>query len=569
MSKRTAIYARVSTTDQADQGYSLPSQLDSCRRYAERVGCTITAEFSEDVSGAIPVSNRPQGSQLTEMIKRRQIDAVIVHQVDRLSRDIVDLLVTVRSWLQSGIEVYAGDVGKIESELDIVLIIKGWQGSDERKKIRERSMRGKSAKAKAGKVVGTRPPYGYRHIRDVNGKVLNFELVEEEAQVIRMIFQWYVVGDEEGHRLAGNAIARRLSELHILTPGETRAGYHRRRESGMWQTDKVLKILSHEVYAGVWHYGMRIGNSINKRPSDEWIAVNVPPIVERPIWEAAQIQMQRNKEFAKRNAKHDYLLSGLINCGCGCALCGEYFSDHRYYSCSRRQNRHAGLEPRSCRANSVRADAIEADVWDSIVNLFADTPELERLLRIAQQEELLAIDPKRQELEAIEGMIIDTERDAAEVGQALKRATGIVSRALEQDMASINQRYAALSQHRDELQLEVSQVRLTDAAIDDAIRFAEDVRLGIENADFETKRRHLEILQVRTTVKDGRYYVNCLAGEWDGEIRKLPAAPSGWEAHWNKLNGNVVDDGIVTSSRLPGEDPPGCRFLAGRPPPVQ
>lgn len=44
---------------------------------------------------------------------------------------------TVRNWLRVGVEVYALDVGKIESELDIVLVIKGWQGSDERKKIRE------------------------------------------------------------------------------------------------------------------------------------------------------------------------------------------------------------------------------------------------------------------------------------------------------------------------------------------------------------------------------------------------------------------------------------------------
>lgn len=198
MIKKAAIYARVSTNDQADNGYSLPSQLDACRTYAERFDYVVVGEFREDQSGATPVAVRPQGRLLTEMIKTRKVDAIIVHQVDRLSRDIVDLLATVRNWLQTGVEVYALDVGKIESELDIVLVIKGWQGSDERKKIRERSMRGKRAKARAGRVVGTRPPYGYDHIRDENGKVVNFKIVEEQAKVVRLIYQWYLEGDESG-----------------------------------------------------------------------------------------------------------------------------------------------------------------------------------------------------------------------------------------------------------------------------------------------------------------------------------------------------------------------------------
>ena len=412
------------------------------------------------------------------MVKRRDVDAVIVHQVDRLSRDIVDLLVTVQSWLRAGIEIYAGDVGQIESENDIMLVIKGWQGGDERKKIRERSMRGKRAKALAGRVVGHRPPFGYKHARDKNGKVENFEIAEEEAQVVRLIYQWYVDGDEEGKRLSIAAIAKRLSEMKIPTPGERRAGYNRTRESGMWNVNEVLIVISDEVYAGVWRFGMRIGGSHNLRPPEEWITVNVPAIIDRTTWEAAQKQKSRNKAFAKRNAKHDYLLSGLLRCGeCGSSMCGGYFGEHCYYSCNRANNHHAGLE-KSCKARRIRADAIEVDIWDSVVNLFADTPELERLLRVAQEEELQTLDPKREELAAIEGMIVDAEHEATEIGQALKRAVGIVGKKLAQDMANVNQRYEALQKRQAELQAEVNFVRLTDVAIEDAIRYAEDVRVG-------------------------------------------------------------------------------------------
>ena len=524
MTKRAAIYARVSTDDQADKGYSLPSQLDGCRQYIDQLGYSVVAEFRDDHSGATPVADRAQGKRLTEMIKFREVDAVVVHQVDRLSRDIVDLLGTVRNWLRVGVEVYALDVGKIESELDIVLVIKGWQGSDERKKIRERSMRGKRAKARTGRVVGARPPYGYDHVRDENGKIVNFEPIEEEAQIVRLIFQWYVIGDETGNRLSAAKIAKRLSDLQIPTPGETNSGYRRVRKSGMWGPSAILDIIARETYAGIWRFGVRIGPTRNKRPKEEWIEIEVPALVERKIWDTAQEFREQNKQFSRRNAKHDYLLSGLIRCACGKAMSGEFFSNHRYYNCTWRNNHHPHLEERTCKGRSIRADAIEGDVWESVTSLFSNLDTLEKHLRIAQQEELAALNPKAEELDAVEAMIVQTESDAFEIGHALRRASGLVAKSLEQNMNEVNMRYDALCQRRVTLQTGLSVTRLTDSAIQDMIEFAQDVFVGIENADFQTKRRNLELLKIRIEINQGCFTINSLAGKISGEVRKLPIA---------------------------------------------
>ncbi len=546
MTKKAAIYARVSTDDQADKGYSLPSQLDGCRQYIDQLGYSIVAEFKEDNSGAIPVADRPQGKRLAEMVKFREVDAVVVHQVDRLSRDIVDLLATVRNWLRAGVEVYALDVGKIESELDIVLVIKGWQGSDERKKIRERSMRGKRAKARTGRVVGTRAPYGYDHIRDENGKVVNFTPLEEEAKIVQLIYQWYVYGDESGQRLSAGGVAKRLSEMRIPTPGETNSGYHRSRGSGMWHAYTVLSVIERETYAGIWRFGVRIGPTRNERPKEEWIEVEVPPLVDRETWEAAQELRGQNKLFSRRNKQHDYLLSGLIRCVCGRAMSGEFFSDHQYYTCTWRNNHHSHLEERTCWARSVRADAIEADVWDSIIDLFSNLEKLEKQLRIAQQEEVAALDPKLEELNAVEAMMVQTEADAVEIGQALKRATGLVAKSLEQNMTEVNQRYDALCKRQGTLQTELSVTQLTDDAIQGVIEFAQDVFVGKENADFQVKRRNLEILKVQVVVDQGRFTIYSSAGEISGEIRKLPKA-----TRWGGSGGgSTTNDGGVTNLRL-------------------
>ncbi len=126
--------------------------------------------------------------------------------------------------------------------------------------------------------------------------------------------------------------------------------------------------------------------------------------MDRQTWEAAQELRGQNKLFSRHNRQHDYLLSGLIRCVCGRAMSGEYFSDHHYYTCIWRNNHHSHLEERACRARSVCADAIEVDVWESILDLFGDLENLEEQLRIAQQEELAALDPKLEELNAVEAL---------------------------------------------------------------------------------------------------------------------------------------------------------------------
>ena len=86
MNQRAITYSRVSTTDQADRGYSLPSQQAFCRQYAERLGYGVVAELAKDASGAAAIAERPQGRQLDGMVRDRRAEAVIVYQVGRLSR---------------------------------------------------------------------------------------------------------------------------------------------------------------------------------------------------------------------------------------------------------------------------------------------------------------------------------------------------------------------------------------------------------------------------------------------------------------------------------------------------
>lgn len=515
MSKRAILYTRVST-DPQDKGYSPDTQLDACRRYAERLGYVIGAEMQDTFSGATPIAERPIGKALVAMLKRREANALIVYCVDRLSRDIVDLLASVRDWIRAGIEVHTCDIGRIQSELDIVLVIKGWQGSDEREKIRERTSRGRYGKAQAGKVVGNgKPPYGYQYVYETLGgrpKVAGLAIVEEEARIVRLVYRWYVYGDDDNAPLNANGIARRLSEMRVHTP-DKRKGM-RKRDPHFWDETRVIRILENEAYAGILRYGKQTGvnGKYGKRPVHETVPVSVPPIIDRELWDAAQERREYNKRMSKRNCKHEYLLRGLGKCGeCGYALAGDKIQTRSYYRCVQRATRFAGLEY-ICRAKKIRADVLEGKVWEYILELWSNKQRFKRVLRKAQKAELDSLQPKHDRLMTVLGLMADCEDEADATARAMKRVgEGIVWEKLDRDAEEIRQRHKELIKERDELRFALDSRQLTDERIKAALKQREDVVVGLKRPTFESKRRMLEFLRVVVTVKQGQAVIQSIA----------------------------------------------------------
>ena len=532
MSKRAVLYARVSTTDQKDAGYSLPSQFEAMRKYAAREGFEIAGEFQDDYSGATPIEFRPEGKKAYAMLQGGQADVIIAYTIDRFVRppedgDEWDMPILIRGLAKLGKEIHTVRRGKLNTNFADLLIalLDARKAGEERRDIRERSMRGKRAKAKTGKVVGYRAPYGYRTIRDANGKVVTLEIDETTARIVRLIYKWYVDGDENGKALATRAIAQRLSEMGIPAPGELQRGYkHRKRGKTMWGQNTVIQILEREAYAGVWYFGLYEktgkGNTYKKGNGENAIAVNVPAIIDRETWERAQARREYNAKMSMRNCKHDYLLRGMIRCGvCGLAMTGHFVNNppNLYYQCGQCYARNR-LEPR-CSARMVRADAIEPDVWQEIEELFQDIDRLWSDLKAAQQNEEDKLKPVREKLETVEEFIKHAEGELDEIAMALRAARGRVVARFEKQQDEVNAQLDSLFKQREELIAELGARKLTDSSIESIIQFARDVRAGIDGADFAAKRRILESLGVEVKVKEGRYFIKCVIAETEGEIR--------------------------------------------------
>lgn len=498
MSKRAAIYARVSTDDQADRGYSLPVQLEACRAYVERLGYTVTEEIREDYSGATPITERPQGAVLADLVKRRAVDAVIVYRVDRLSRDLIDLLVTVRAWLGAGIELHAGDIGKVEHENDIILVLRGWQGGDERKKIIERTNGGRWRKAREGKAVGAgTPPYGYTY---QDGELT---IKEPEAGVVRLIYRLYTEGDENGKHLGAWEIARHLAGAGIPTPSESK-GLKVRRKRGpcQWDATSVYNILKADTYCGVLRYGKNIGNRGRggKRPEAEHITREIPAIVSRETWQAAQEQREHNRITERHKTRFTYTLRGMVRCGCGFA----FVATNKRYRCSKYTYRGG-----PCGEPSVSAPLLDGLVYEYMMGLIHDSTTFEESLRRAQAEEIKALEPKRDELDSINTLIEQAEEEAEQTVQVLKAARGIVLQKAQRDVDEINARYDTLCQRRENLLSDLRERTLTDETITDLLTFRETVEAGLTDPTPEDLQQWYRILRVQVLIKERKAIITC------------------------------------------------------------
>jgi len=517
--KRAAIYARVSTEDQG-RGYSLPTQLEACRRYAQERGFVIVGEFAEEFSGA--TLDRPQLDRLRDLIATDNIDAVIVYDLDRLSRKAVYQMLIEEEFGRAGVTIHyvLGDY-QDNPEGQLQKQIKAAISEYERAKIQERAKRGKKGKAQSGFVLLSIPPYGYRYVSEPHRGHL--EIVEDEARVVRLIYTWYV---EEG--LSTRKIAEKLTKLAIPTRDDKGGRGLKKRKRGVWSPASIYRILTSETYCGVWHFGKSRceGNKREPKPKDQWVAVRVPAIVSRELWEAAQERRQLNKRWARRNAKHHYLLRGLLRCGhCGrnyyaTSKNGRYF----YYVCAGRYLSPPGVE--ACKSPRLRCDRADEAVWQCIEELLLNPRALIAGLRERQAEAEKTLAPLRERLTLVEQAIEDTEKQLAKLLD-LYLADELPRALLSEKRKELARRKRELEKERASLQARLEQAAISEDQIAAIDKFCAKVREGLNHCQFEDKRRILEMLNVQGIVKgqDGQVVIT-LSGYFP-DLSVVPT-PSGW-----------------------------------------
>lgn len=344
---KAALYCRVSTLEQATEGYSIGVQKEKLQHYAEAQSYEIVDTYSDEGFSGKDLM-RPEMERLLSDVKANKVDIVLIYKLDRLSRHVKDVLELVELFDKYNVTLYS-----LNENLDLsspfgraALKMSATFSELERETIVERMEMGKHARAKSGKYsCPGKAPFGFK----LNKETDRLEIVPEEADAIREMYAKYIEG--YSFRKLYAYCKEKYPNIRFFSNSMC-----------------CKPVIERPMYAGYFYHN---GALIK--------ATNYEPIISYETYLQAQEAIKRNT--TKR--EHDntpYLLTGLIYCGkCGRAFCGKRRS-HKHngqlkysytsYGCTARlKYTSAEHGPTPCSNEIYPTDELEEIVNNAVVNL--------------------------------------------------------------------------------------------------------------------------------------------------------------------------------------------------------
>lgn len=479
-----AIYCRVSTDEQADRGTSLTDQSERCRRYCQDQGWDISNTYIDDgVSGA--TTERPALQELLRAAAESAFSTVVVTDPDRFSRDLVDGLTLERDLARLGIAVVyliQPTMGTLERQL------RGVIAEEERRKTRDRMIRGIRAVANQGYWPGGAAPYGYRIVRNPEGHS-NLVIDEQEADTIRSMIDALV-----DQRLSTNQVAEELNQRSVPTPSTSRR--RSPKNPTRWNHRRVRDVLSTaNGISGTWTYKTASGD----------IPIAVPAIIDET--RHAQLRTRLKETTTGPGAtkrKYTYLLSGRLRSACGAMMYGLPPADAtraRVYQCTMSTSDRG---PERCECRRVNAEVIETAVWDTIFQVLTQPDRLKTLAGLndtalaSDSHDLVSLNRR---IKRVEHALAD---DIAEL-----LISGADPQSVNHATVRLETKLRRLRQQRDQV-LSWASARQDHANRSQRLSdLAHNALHALSTADDDLKRNVIDLLNLTIRVTDWKPCITC------------------------------------------------------------
>ena len=398
-----AIYARVSTTKQAEKDLSIPDQLRQMREWCLRNGHAIGKEYIEAGASATD-DRRPEFQQMVAdaTLKPSPYDAIIVHSLSRFFRDFIEFALYERRLNKAGVKIISitqqtSDDPSGEMARRIFSMFDEYQSKENGK----HTLRALKENARQGFFNGSRPPYGYKteelDLPAAKGKKKRLVIDETEAPTLRRVFDLYHAG------LNGREIGCKEIATYFNDRGTRLRGAKVSR-------NRVHQLLTDTACIGQYVFNRKNGRTLETKPEAEWVVVPIPPIIDKQVFlDVAEKRHMRSPAITPaRVVSSPTLLTGLLkcdNCGAGMTTATGKGGRYRYYKCNTRIGQHA----KACCTPAVPIAKMDR----LVLGAFADkvlTPErLQAMLRemkghlkgahLRQSESLVLLQKELTELE--------------------------------------------------------------------------------------------------------------------------------------------------------------------------
>lgn len=440
--RQVAIYCRVSTEEQATEGYSISAQLQTLRQYAQLYGWEITGEYVDEGISGKNISGRPAIQKLIADVDKNKFQAVLVWKISRLSRNMLDTLTLLDLFEDNGVKFISYsenfDTGSPIGRLVVQLMAS--IAEMERNTLSENVKLGMKQRALEGSWNGG-IIFGY--------DVIEKELVinEKEASIIRLAFELYA----EGKGL--KAIANHLNKAGY----RTKRGHH-------FSINGVAQILDNIVYNGKISWA-KVENWDSKRrksrnPNPIIVEGKHESIISDDLWNIVQAR-RNSKSFKQRQSNKPFLLSGLLRCPtCNqgmvpatttCTLKGGTKRKYRYYVCSDFHNKGAS----ACSANSTKAYEAEAQLINKIEQFAHNEEQLFTKLQALNTTSIELLHSLTMELEVIKKRLLEIQSLQNQYLDAFEQKTLPVT-ILHERLQKLSSEKTALEQRQNEITAQLS-----------------------------------------------------------------------------------------------------------------
>lgn len=393
---RVAAYCRVST-DLDEQASSYASQI---RSYTELIsqheGWELVDIYADEAVSGTKTDKREDFNRLSADCRKGKIDRVLVKSISRFSRNTKDCLAALRELMRLGVTVQFEkeniDTGTLTTEL--MVSVSGSLAQQESMSISQNIRMGYRRRMERGEFIASSPPYGYR-----NAGGGRLEIVPEEAEVIRWVFESY---------LNGQGIVTIAEEMN-------RRGVPKKHGEAAWIPYAVACWLRNEKYTGntlcqkTFTTGFPYISVKNRGEVDQFYIENShPAIISQEIFD--KVQALRKKKKAPASAPSKFPLTRKMICGkCGATF---YRTVDRHgannWVCSGHKDGNRNGKG-ACPNLSVR----ERDIYTAFIRMY-------NKLRL---HEGIILRPALDQMEALESAVQRENPAMLEVNRAIAQAT--------------------------------------------------------------------------------------------------------------------------------------------------
>lgn len=522
-----AIYARVSTGRQ-EQERTIRSQLEALRTRAQALAWDVPDRFVfTDDGWTGSRMDRPALDSLRDAAADGLLECVLVYDPDRLARSFFHQQLLLEEFQKRGVRVEFLQRPITEKPEDRLLVqMQGVFAEYERTKILERTRRGRLHKARTG---GSIPwwvaPYGYRFVVGPD-RIRRAEIEPVEAEWVRQAYAWVL---EES--LSARQVAKRLNARGVKP-----------RKARLWTAGMSYRMLTNPTYTGTAYYNQRTTVEPQRRrqpgqytktakstkkfkPKEQWIPFAVPAQVTAENQARVRERLAQNKWTSPRNTKRQYLLRTLVTCAdCGWRMnalaqhgAREGRKEYLYYQCNVRDTVDTG-HAQKCHAKRVRADRLDAVVWDALTEWLRTPQVLQAELETLQDVPAGTADPEARESERLRATIQGWDRQVERLVDAYQSGAIEVDQ-LKTRRADLEARAATARTRLQDLELLRHRRVKVDQLVADVDDFAAALRAGLDAMPFEDRQRLVRLLVERVVVKDGDVtieHVVPLSGRFSG-----------------------------------------------------